>query len=65
MLQHHFIPESLPPVKTDLVDPAGVPTQDLMTIFQTLEGPEDNSILLIQDKDDLLAWIFENYDKTK
>jgi thymidylate synthase len=65
MLKHNFLPIQLPPVKTDLVDLAGNPTSDLITLYQSVEKPEDDSLLIFQDQDDLLYWIFQNYNKTK
>lgn len=64
MLAHDFVAEGLPPVKTDLIHPTGIPTEDLMTVHKYLETQED-SMLIIQDQYDLIAWIFQNYDKTK
>ena len=65
MLQHDFAAESLPPVKTDLVDLNGNPTSDLITLYSTLANPNDESMLILQDQYDLIAWIFQNYDKNK
>ena len=65
MLEHDFVPAGLPPVKTDLIDLAGNPTSDLTTLYQSLTQPLDDSILIFQDQYDLIAWIFQNYDKNK
>jgi len=59
MLQHDFVPASLPEIVTDLVGPNGQPTQDLITLFRHLEEPSE-ARLIFQD-DDLLHWIFKNY----
>lgn len=65
MLKHSFDPMSLPPVKTNLIKPEGYPTIDLLTLCQTVDSPSDDTILIIQDQYDLLAWIFQNYDNKK
>jgi hypothetical protein len=62
MLQHHFSPIELPPVKTNLIDASGRPTDDLTTLFKALENPTPDTVLIFQDTDDLSHWIYENYN---
>jgi thymidylate synthase len=64
MIKSIFTPVKMPLVKTDLVDPTGRPTQDLVTAFKSLEEPTPDTTLIFQEKDDLLHWIYENYSTT-
>jgi thymidylate synthase len=63
MLKNHFSPIELPPVKTDLIDSIGKPTEELITLFKSLEEPSPDTILIFQDTQDLSHWIYENYNK--
>lgn len=63
MLQHHFSPIELPPVKTNLIDASGRPTDDLTTLFKALENPTPDTMLIFQDTNDLCHWIYEHYNK--
>lgn len=64
MISQDFMPASLPPIRTDLIDPVGSATVDTHSLFQFLENPNPNDTLIFQEKDDLIHWIYENYPKT-
>lgn len=61
MLEHHLVPAALPQIKTDLVDATGKPTDDLITLFRGLDEPSSD-LLIFQEEDDLIHWIFKNYN---
>lgn len=63
MVDRTFTPVKMPEIKTDLIDPAGRPTADLRTVFQSLENPKDSDVLIFQEHDDLIHWIYQNYPK--
>jgi len=64
MLQHDFVPCELPAVTNDLIDIAGEPTPDLITLFNHVDSGSPE-FLLFQDGEDIYKWIHTNITKTK
>lgn len=64
MLEAKFEPETLPMVKTNLVTPNGTPTEDTMTLHSILSQKTDD-IIVFNDDNDLVHWIYQNFDKDK
>lgn len=58
MLTHEFVPVTLPPIVSDLIEIDGSASEDFKSIFSVIEKPTDE-ILIFQDGDDLLSWIFD------
>ena len=61
MLVGEFIPSRLPSIKTNLVSMSGHPTQEFMDIFEFIDQDQDE-ILILQEKEDLLTWIVNQFD---
>lgn len=58
MLNSEFVPQSLPQIKTNLLDIDGSCTKDFAIVFAGATGKTDDLILF--QEDDLLKWIFNN-----
>jgi hypothetical protein len=60
MLLGEFVPSRLPSIKTNLVSMSGHPTQEFNDIFEFIEHDQDD-ILILQEKEDLLTWIVNQF----
>jgi thymidylate synthase len=60
MLVGEFVPSRLPSIKTNLVSMSGHPTQEFSDIFEFIEHDQDD-ILILQEKEDLLTWIVNQF----
>lgn len=63
MLSHEFVPMQLPPIVTDLIEIDGTPSEDFANLFSVIEKPTDD-VLIFQDGNDLLNWIFDKTTNT-
>jgi thymidylate synthase len=61
MLEKEFIPMDLPEITVDLINIDGTPTEDFKLMFNAVTKDPDD-MLIFQNGNDLLKWIF---DKTK
>ena len=59
MLEHPFEPLLLSPIVSDLIEIDGTPSADFINIFESITTPNTDDILIFQDGEDLLKWIFE------
>lgn len=64
MMNSEFEPIGLPPIMSDLIEIDGTPTDDFKILFDSI-NTESDDILLFQDGDDLLKWIFSKTYKIK
>jgi thymidylate synthase len=64
MLASDFTPDSLPEVKSDLINIDGTPSPDLITLAEAISANEKR-FLIFQDGSDLLNWIYRNITLTK
>jgi thymidylate synthase len=55
MLETDFIPDGLPPLGVDLVDPYGNPTEDFLSLCSSVIDGED-----FEHSDPLLSWVFDH-----
>jgi thymidylate synthase len=60
MLLGEFVPSRLSSIKTNLVSMSGHPTQEFNDIFEFIEHDQDD-ILILQEKEDLLTWIVNQF----
>jgi thymidylate synthase len=60
LIEEEFKPVTLPPIVSDLIEIDGSQTDDFKTLFNLVTSTS-NDIILFQDGDDLIKWI---YDKT-
>lgn len=61
MLMQEFTPVTLPGIVSDLIEIDGTPSKDFEILFDSI-NKQTNDILIFQDGEDLLKWIF---DKTQ
>lgn len=64
MLEHPFSAVEIPTVKTNLIQLNGKPSEDLIELNRILDNPTDD-VVIFQDIDDLLHWIYQNFDTNK
>jgi thymidylate synthase len=58
MLSHDFVPVKLPAIVNDLIEIDGTPSEDFKALFSAIDDKTDD-VLIFQDGDDLLNWIFD------
>lgn len=58
MLATEFKPMTLPPIVNDLIEIDGSPSNDFTNLFSAISSKSDD-VLIFQDGDDLLNWIFD------
>lgn len=65
MVTEQFQPIKFQPIISDLIEIDGTPSKSLIDIFETIENPQSNDVLIFQDGEDMLKWIFEKITLTK
>lgn len=58
MIQGDMVPVKMKPITTDLIEIDGTPSQDFKNVFESITSPSED-LLIFQESEDLLKWIFE------